>query len=139
MLLNFQRPRSYFELWLWPQRSKACPGVLKWTTSKLLLDAEQSLKPSFELLACRIFKCPPIPPKSPLSSISQAGRYAISHDISYHEHRMNILGSLGFCNALFQCLRLLPGGGKLTAPVCSSWVFLYGTKLMHATHMKCFS
>ncbi|CAE7510949.1 nipblb, partial [Symbiodinium microadriaticum] len=43
-----------------------------------------------------------------------AGRYAISHDITYNERTMNILGSLGYCNALFECLRLAPGSGKLT-------------------------
>ncbi|CAE7370799.1 unnamed protein product [Symbiodinium sp. CCMP2592] len=53
-----------------------------------------------------------------------AGRRAVAHDVSYNERTMDILSSLGFCIAVFECLRLVPGSGMLTAPVCSSWIFM---------------
>ena len=36
----------------------------------------------------------------------------------------DILSDVGYANMLHQVLRLRPGSGKFTAPVCSSWVFL---------------
>ena len=43
-------------------------------------------------------------------------------DITYAESQ-NILSSNGFVSAMINCLRVRPGG-KLSAPVCSSWVYL---------------
>ncbi|CAE7441062.1 unnamed protein product [Symbiodinium necroappetens] len=37
---------------------------------------------------------------------------------------MDILSSSGFANAMFQICNLKPGSGCLSAPVCSSWVFM---------------
>ncbi|CAK9034304.1 unnamed protein product [Durusdinium trenchii] len=37
---------------------------------------------------------------------------------------MDLLSDSGFANALFWTLNLEPGSGALSAPVCSSWVFL---------------
>lgn len=45
-------------------------------------------------------------------------------DIELDGSGQNILDNVGFCNMLHQVLRLEPGAGKWTAPVCSSWVFL---------------
>lgn len=54
----------------------------------------------------------------------EAGRRAISFDIVHDNVRQNILTDSGFANALYWCCNLAPGGGKVTAPVCATWVWL---------------
>lgn len=54
----------------------------------------------------------------------EAGRRAISFDIVHDNVRQNILTDSGFSNALYWCCNLAPGGGKVTAPVCATWVWL---------------
>ena len=53
----------------------------------------------------------------------QAGRSAVPYDVSYSD-RQNVLSSVGFVAALVACIRIRPGGGSLSAPVCSTWVYL---------------
>ena len=45
-------------------------------------------------------------------------------DIRYDEMNQDILSPAGFANHMYQCLRLRPGSGKFSAPVCSSWVYM---------------
>ena len=41
----------------------------------------------------------------------------------------DILSDVGYANMLHQVLRLRPGSGKFTAPVCSTWVFMQRPQL----------
>ena len=55
---------------------------------------------------------------------SKAGRSAAPFDVRMDPERMDLPTPAGFANALHCVCRLRPGGGKLTAPVCSTWVFM---------------
>ena len=55
-------------------------------------------------------------------SISQEGRSAVPFDITYSADSMDLLTDQGFSNALHWVANLVPGSGKLTAPVCSTFV-----------------
>lgn len=57
-----------------------------------------------------------------------AGRPAMPFDVELDPIRMNLMTPLGFSNALFYACSLVPGSGHMTAPVCSSWVFLTFTR-----------
>ena len=59
-----------------------------------------------------------------LALASKAGRSAAPFDVRLDPERMDLLSPAGFANALHCVCRLRPGGGKLTAPVCSTWVFM---------------
>ena len=52
----------------------------------------------------------------------QEGRTAVPMDVRYDPETMDMLTPQGFANALFQTLNIRPGCGKLTAPVCSTFV-----------------
>lgn len=52
------------------------------------------------------------------------GRRAVPFEIKLDANNMDILSSAGFANAMFQICNLKPGSGCLSAPVCSSWVFM---------------
>lgn len=55
----------------------------------------------------------------------EAGRRAVALDVSYSEcPSMDLSTSCGFANALFFLSKLAPGSGHLTAPVCSTFVFM---------------
>ena len=62
----------------------------------------------------------------------EAGRTAVSFDIIHDEVKQSMLTRPGFCNALFWALNLKPGAGKVTAPVCSTWVFMPRPYLVNA-------
>ena len=49
---------------------------------------------------------------------------AIAYDIAQDGHGQNMLGGVGFLNAIAQCCRLSPGSAALFAPVCSSFVYM---------------
>ena len=51
-------------------------------------------------------------------------RRAVPFEIKLDAGNMDILSSAGYANALFQICNLKPGSGCLSAPVCSSWVFM---------------
>ena len=44
-------------------------------------------------------------------------------DLEYGE-ACDILTPMGFCNALYMTMQLLPGRACFTAPVCSTWVYM---------------
>ncbi|CAE7244498.1 unnamed protein product [Symbiodinium sp. CCMP2592] len=54
----------------------------------------------------------------------EAGRRAVAFDVRYDSLFMNFNGDCGYCHAIYQVLRLIPGGGLMIAPVCSSWIFM---------------
>ena len=56
-------------------------------------------------------------------TVCKAGRSAIPYDIEYTPHN-NLLSNHGYLCALINTLRVRPGGGKLAAPVCSSFVYM---------------
>ena len=45
-------------------------------------------------------------------------------DATYGGPEFDLLTPLGFCNALFHMMNLEPGAAALTAPVCSTFVFM---------------
>jgi len=54
----------------------------------------------------------------------RAGRSAVPFDFAYDNINMNLLTNEGFSNALFHACNLEIGSGHVTAPVCSTWVFM---------------
>ena len=54
----------------------------------------------------------------------EAGRRAVAFDVRYDNVFMDFNSDCGYCHAIYQVLRLLPGAGLMLAPVCSSWVFM---------------
>ncbi|CAJ1447512.1 unnamed protein product [Effrenium voratum] len=54
----------------------------------------------------------------------QAGRTAIPFDVCNDCVRQDFTSPFGFSNALYWALCLQPGSGKLTAPICSTWVWI---------------
>lgn len=59
-----------------------------------------------------------------ITSIHQENRHAVALDIKYDPIGMNILGTQGFLQHLYQVCRLRPGKACLFAPVCSTFVFM---------------
>ena len=55
----------------------------------------------------------------------QEGRRCAAYDIDYDGKYMDILQPEGYAVALYNVLRLRPGGSLTLAPVCSSWVWLH--------------
>ncbi|CAK9095839.1 unnamed protein product [Durusdinium trenchii] len=53
----------------------------------------------------------------------EARRAAVPMDVVLSSDH-DILSDVGYANMLHQVLRLRPGSGKFTAPVCSTWVFM---------------
>ncbi|CAL1130604.1 unnamed protein product [Cladocopium goreaui] len=53
----------------------------------------------------------------------EANRVAVPLDLELGQNN-NLLTNDGFCNALYHICNTKPGSGHMTAPVCSSWVFL---------------
>ena len=53
----------------------------------------------------------------------KAGRSAMPFDRELSSD-MDLLSPSGFCNALFYACNLRPGTGHMSAPVCSTWVFM---------------
>ena len=45
-------------------------------------------------------------------------------DLETDPERMDLMSPMGFANALYYACSLEPGSGHLSAPVCSSWVFM---------------
>ncbi len=66
-----------------------------------------------------------------LLPLIKENRRAIPFDINLDPERMDMLSTVGFTNCLFAVCNSLPGSGFLTAPVCSSWVFLWGFPVMY--------
>ena len=56
--------------------------------------------------------------------VASLGRSCVGYEINRDKVFMNILGGLGFLNALLLLLRVRPGGGAFSAPVCSTWVYV---------------
>ena len=56
--------------------------------------------------------------------LRQAGRSAIALDVTYGGEEFDLLSDVGFLNALFHTANLEVGGSALTAPVCSTFVFM---------------
>lgn len=56
--------------------------------------------------------------------LTEAGRNAMPFDLEVDASRMDLLSPAGFANALYYACSLVPGSGHLSAPVCSSWVFM---------------
>lgn len=54
----------------------------------------------------------------------QEGRSAIPFDISYDAQSMDLLSDQGFANAVYHTLNLKVGSGKMSAPVCSTFVLM---------------
>ena len=54
----------------------------------------------------------------------QEGREAMPFDLRHDGERMDLSTSQGFANAMWSVARLRPGSGHLTAPVCSTFVFV---------------
>ena len=54
----------------------------------------------------------------------QEGRNAQPFDIRLDGKRMDLASTEGFANALWAVGNLKPGSGHLTAPVCSTFVFV---------------
>ena len=54
----------------------------------------------------------------------KAERSAVPFDIRLDPTNMNLLSNEGFANALFFACNLSPGSGHVSAPVCSTWVFM---------------
>ena len=54
---------------------------------------------------------------------AKAGRSAMPFDVDLSSE-MDLLTPLGFTNALFYACNLKPGSGHMTAPVCSTFVFM---------------
>lgn len=52
------------------------------------------------------------------------GRDAVAFDVCIDGQRMNLATPHGFSNALWAVSTLRPGGGHLTAPVCSTFVLV---------------
>lgn len=52
------------------------------------------------------------------------GRDAYPYDIKLDPARMDLASTQGFANALWSVANLKPGSGHLTAPVCSTFVFM---------------
>ena len=59
------------------------------------------------------------------SAFAKEGRNALPFDIELDGHRMDLSTEIGFANALWAIGRLRPGGGHLTAPVCSTFVIVF--------------
>ena len=55
----------------------------------------------------------------------QEGRRCAAYDIDYDAKYMDILRPEGYAVALYNVLRVRPGGSLTLAPVCSSWVWLH--------------
>lgn len=55
---------------------------------------------------------------------AKEGRSAVPFDVRYNDVTMDLLSDLGFSNALFQTLNLECGSGALSAPVCSTFIFM---------------
>ena len=53
-----------------------------------------------------------------------SGRSCVGYEILRDAEGMDILGDIGFLNALALALRVRGGGGILAAPVCSTWVYM---------------
>ena len=54
---------------------------------------------------------------------AKAGRSAMPFDVDLSSE-MDLLTPSGFTNALFYACNLKPGSGHMTAPVCSTFVFM---------------
>lgn len=54
----------------------------------------------------------------------QEGRKCAAYDMDYDDKYMNILDPQGFAVAVYQVLRIKPGGSLTLAPVCGTWVWL---------------
>lgn len=65
----------------------------------------------------------------------QAGRRAIPMDIRLNEETQDIMSPLGFLNAVWQVCNLRPGAGFFTAPVCSTWVFMFLSSNVHQSSL----
>lgn len=52
------------------------------------------------------------------------GRHAIPLDLTLDPNNMDFLTDKGFCNCLYHVCNSKPGSGYLTAPVCSTFVFM---------------
>ena len=50
---------------------------------------------------------------------------------------MDLSSCEGFCNAMWSVARLRPGGGHLTAPVCSTFVIVYLGVFMFLEFSNC--
>ena len=69
----------------------------------------------------------------------QEGRRCAAYDIDYDAKYMDILQPEGYAVALYNVLRVRPGGSLTLAPVCSSWVWLHfgeNSKLYTFLHMQ---
>lgn len=58
-------------------------------------------------------------------SITEEGRSAVPLDLSIDPKNMDLLTNEGFCNAMYFACSLAPGAGHVSAPVCSTWVFMW--------------
>lgn len=61
-------------------------------------------------------------------------RKGLPLDLELDGDTMNIMTPHGFSNALWAVCQLKIGGGKFTAPVCSTWVYLSGAQPLQ-THV----
>lgn len=71
------------------------------------------------------FTCHPTPSTLFPSPFSKEGREGIPFDIRIDGNLMDLASPQGFANALWAVANLKPGSGHLTAPVCSSFVFVF--------------
>ena len=60
----------------------------------------------------------------PLLLSLKEGRHAIPLDLALDPNNMDFLTDKGFCNCLYHICNSKPGSGYLTAPVCSTFVFM---------------
>ena len=74
-------------------------------------------------------------PLQPASA--KEGRDAVPFDLELDGTRMDLSTSEGFCNAMWSVARLRPGGGHLTAPVCSTFVIVYLGVFMFLEFSNC--
>ena len=58
------------------------------------------------------------------SANPEEGRQCAALDVEFGGPAMDFMSPEGFSHALFQVLRLKPGGSMTLAPVCSSWVWV---------------
>lgn len=61
---------------------------------------------------------------TPLPCLAKEGRDAAAFDLLIDSKRMDLATPEGFSNALWAVATLKPGGGHLTAPVCSTFVIV---------------
>ena len=54
----------------------------------------------------------------------RAEKKAIAYEIDDDSTNCNFIGTTGFLVALMIAMSIIPGGGFLAAPVCSTWVWI---------------